>query len=162
MTPIRRAGVRAVQIAGIGCCSALLWLMVGCATPPAAARSPVAAALAPARTNEVYVLAKSALSWDGARLPAYPQGQPEITMLRILIPAGATLARHKHPVINAGYLVRGELTVKTDDGKVLHLKAGQALVEVVETWHYGRNEGAEPAEIVVFYAGTVGAPITVH
>jgi quercetin dioxygenase-like cupin family protein len=72
------------------------------------------------------------------------------------------LARHKHPVINAGVLLKGELTVQAESGKTLHLKTGESLVEVVDTWHYGKNEGAESAEIIVFYAGTDGAPITVH
>jgi quercetin dioxygenase-like cupin family protein len=40
------------------------------------------------------------------------------------------------------------------------LKAGDALVELVDTWHYGRNDGDVPAEIVVFYAGTENAPIS--
>ncbi|MBF0522551.1 MAG: cupin domain-containing protein [Candidatus Omnitrophica bacterium] len=111
---------------------------------------------------EVHELARSLLSWDGTSLPAYPTGHPEITILRIVIPPGAALAKHKHPVINAGVLLKGELTVQTENGKILHLKAGDALVEVVDTWHYGKNEGAVPAEIIVFYAGTEGAPITVH
>jgi hypothetical protein len=43
----------------------------------------------------------------------------------------------------------------------LHLKAGDPIVEVVDTWHYGKNEGKTPAEIIVFYAGTPDTPITV-
>jgi quercetin dioxygenase-like cupin family protein len=112
--------------------------------------------------TEVHQLAKSCVSWDGTLLPAYPDGHPEITILRIVIPAGETLAKHKHPVINAGVLLKGELTVQTEDGKTLHLKTGEAIVEVVDTWHYGKNEGVEPAEIIVFYAGAEGSPITVH
>jgi quercetin dioxygenase-like cupin family protein len=67
---------------------------------------------------------------------------------------------HQHPVINAGVLLQGELTVETNEGKTLHLKAGDPIVEVVNTWHYGINEGDEPAEIIVFYAGVQGKPIT--
>lgn len=107
------------------------------------------------------VLAKSTTSWDGNRLPAYPTGAPEISILRIRISPGATLPLHKHPVINAGYIVHGELTVITEENKTLHLKAGDAIVEVVNTWHHGKNEGKEPAEIVVFYAGTPGVSISV-
>jgi hypothetical protein len=43
----------------------------------------------------------------------------------------------------------------------LHLKAGDPIVEVVDTWHYGKNEGNTPAEIIVFYAGTPDEPITI-
>ena len=106
-------------------------------------------------------LVKTTHSWNGQPLPAYPQGQPEITMLRITIPAGARLHQHSHPVINAGLLLKGELTVLTTDGKTLRLKAGDPIVEVVNTLHHGINESACPAEIVVFYAGILGQPITV-
>jgi hypothetical protein len=44
---------------------------------------------------------------------------------------------------------------------VLRLKAGDPIVEVVNTLHYGINEGTVPAEIVVFYAGIVGQTVTV-
>lgn len=111
---------------------------------------------------EVSVLAKSTTSWDGSLLPEFPAGQPEISILRIKIPPGASLPMHKHPVINAGVLLKGELTVKTENGARLHLKAGEPIIEVVELWHYGRNEGSEPAEIIVFYAGTDYLPVTVY
>ena len=106
-------------------------------------------------------LVRNSKSWDGKSLVPYPQDQPEITILRITIPAGARLETHSHPVINAGVLVSGQLTVKTTDGKVLRLNAGDPIVEVVNTLHYGINEGTVPAEIVVFYAGIVGQAVTV-
>lgn len=110
---------------------------------------------------QVETLAKTSLSWDGNQLPDYSKGTPEITILRIKIPPGAKLPLHKHPVINAGILLKGELTVVTEDNKTLHLKAGDSIVEVVNTWHYGKNEGAETAEIVVFYAGVLDTPISI-
>jgi quercetin dioxygenase-like cupin family protein len=106
-------------------------------------------------------LAKTSRSWDGNSLPAYPPSQPMVTILRISIPAGAQLDIHSHPVINAGVLISGELTVLTKDGKTLYLKAGDPIVEVVNTSHYGINQGKVTAEIIVFYAGTVDTPITV-
>jgi len=110
---------------------------------------------------DVDVLAKSSSSWDGGALPEYPEGTPEVTILHITIPPGAQLPIHEHPVINAGVLLSGRLTVKTEDGSILHLKAGDPIVEVVDKWHYGINEGSEPAEIIVFYAGIEGMPITI-
>ena len=130
--------------------SVVLLIQYGCATQNADYSS-----------ISVKELVKSSKSWDGKLLVPYPQGQPEITILRISIPAGARLETHSHPVINAGVLISGQLTVKTIDGKVLHLKAGDPIVEVVNTLHYGINEGTVPAEIVVFYAGTLGQPVTV-
>ena len=107
------------------------------------------------------VLAKTSLSWEGSHLPDYPKGSPEITILRIKIPPGVQLPLHKHPGINAGVLLSGELTVVTEDNKTLNLKAGEAIVEVVNKWHYGKNEGNKTAEILVFYAGVLDTPITV-
>lgn len=110
---------------------------------------------------EVKVLAKTSLSWDGQTLPNYPKGKTEVTILRIKVPPGVQLSMHKHPVINAGVLLNGELTVVTEGGKTLHLKSGDSIVEVVNTWHYGKNEGDKPAEIIVFYAGISDMPITI-
>lgn len=106
-------------------------------------------------------LVKSTHSWDGQTLPAYPQGQAEITILRISIPPKARLVTHKHTVINAGVLISGELIVNTIEGKTLHLQAGQPIIEVVNTMHYGINPGDTPADIIVFYAGSEGMPVTV-
>ena len=110
----------------------------------------------------VEVLAKTDKSWNNQQLPHYPKGVAEVTILRITIPAGMELPMHKHPVINAGIMLRGELTVVTEDNDILKLEAGDAIVEVVDKWHYGINEGKGPAEIVVFYAGAEDAPITVN
>jgi len=106
-------------------------------------------------------LTVSTETWTGKKLPAYPSGQPEISILKITIPPGQRLPMHKHPVINAGVVIRGELTVTTDKGEVLHLKAGQPIIEVVNEWHYGANHGTEPVELIVFYAGVKGTPITI-
>ena len=47
---------------------------------------------------------------------------------------------HRHPVINAGYMVSGELTVKTIEGEIFHLNEGEVIIEVVNKLHYGINE----------------------
>jgi quercetin dioxygenase-like cupin family protein len=106
-------------------------------------------------------LARTGKSWDGETLPAYPVGPPEIRILSITIPAGQKLPVHHHPVINAGVLLSGQLRVHTKDGKVLDLSAGEAIVEVVNTWHWGESIGDTPAHIIVFYAATADTAITV-
>ena len=106
-------------------------------------------------------LARTSESWDKETLPEYPEGVPEITVLRITVPPGASLPLHFHPVIKAGVLLEGELTVISENNEVLTLKTGEAIIEVVDKWHYGRNNSETPAVIIVFYAGTKGGPITV-
>lgn len=106
-------------------------------------------------------LLKTTTSWDGSTLPPYPQGQPEVTLVKIEIPPGKQLPMHSHPVINAGILLKGKLMVETEDHKVIHLQAGDAIAEVVNKGHYGKNEGAETCEILVLYAGIKDQPITI-
>ncbi|MCX8110671.1 MAG: cupin domain-containing protein [Syntrophorhabdaceae bacterium] len=111
---------------------------------------------------DVKVLTKTGSSWDGSPLPEYKSVKPEITILKITIPPGVALPMHKHPVINLGFMLKGELKVFTEEGKVLHLKEGDPIVEVVDTWHYGKNEGTSPAVIIVFYTGYENTPLTIY
>ena len=132
----------------------VLFLQAACTTTPDTQAESKATAV-------VSELAKTSQSWNGVNLPEYPKGQPKITILRIKIPAGTQLDTHHHPVINAGVLLSGQLTVVAKDGQKLHLRAGDPIVELVNTAHYGINEGNTPAEIIVFYAGSTDLPITV-
>lgn len=129
----------------------ILLLLPACAVTPQSGKPTIVS----------HELVKTTKSWDGDTLPAYPKGQPEVSIRRITIPAGAKLETHLHPVINAGVLLSGELTVVKVDGGTLHLKAGDPIVELVNKRHYGMNEGKVPAEIVVVYAGVVGKQPTV-
>lgn len=110
---------------------------------------------------EVTTLVKTTESWNGKQLPKYPDGNPEITILKIIIPPKTKLPLHKHPDINAGIVLKGELTVISEANDTFYLKAGEPIVELVNTWHFGRNDGTEPVEIIVFYAGIQGTPITI-
>lgn len=132
----------------------LMLVLGGCASTPA----PTQAGEQPIVVTK---LTQSANSWDGKLLPAYPSQQPQITILRIRIAPGAKLPLHHHPVINAGVLLSGQLSIETANGDKLHLKAGDPIVETVNTVHYGVNDGNVPAEIIVVYAGTVDQAITV-
>lgn len=110
---------------------------------------------------EVITLIETSKSWNGAPLPKYLEGNPKVTILKITIPPKTRLETHKHSEINAGVLLKGELTVISENNDTLYLKAGDPIVELVNTWHYGENNGTEPAEIIVFYAGIEGTPITI-
>ena len=106
-------------------------------------------------------LARTEKSWDNTLLPSYPAGQPEIRILSITVPPGEKLPLHQHPVINAGVLITGHLRVHTKEGKILDLHAGDAIVEVVDTWHWGESLGSTPAHIIVFYAGRADMQVTI-
>ena len=91
--------------------------------------------------------------WNKEAIKPIHIEHPQVTMLRITIPAGEKLAMHKHPILNIGYLTKGELTVRSENGDVLVLKPGDPIVELVDIWHYGESTGTEDAEIVVTYVG---------
>ena len=108
---------------------------------------------------KVTPLLKTTTSWDGTQLK-YPDGQAEITGLIVEIAPGAQTNWHLHPVPSFDLLMEGDLDVTLKDGKIKHLKAGEALAEVVNTLHNGKNVGKIPAKILVFYAGSVGSQLT--
>jgi quercetin dioxygenase-like cupin family protein len=135
-----------------------LWLGATASLPAHAASEGLASVADGVR---VETLARSSQAWNGDPLPAYPRGQPLVSVLRITIPAGSSLARHRHPVINAGVLLQGRLRVVLDDGQSRELRAGDALIEVVNRIHRGESLGPDPAVIVVVYAGADGLPTTI-
>ncbi len=116
-------------------------------------------ALEPSPGVSVTPLAQAQSSWDGSTL-VYPQGQAEVTAMRIDIAPGAVTGWHHHSVPSFAYVLQGELEVALKSGAVKRLKAGDVLVEVVGTAHNGRNMGQDTVKLVVFYAGSVGQPLT--
>ena len=111
---------------------------------------------------EVQQILQTTQSWDGKNYQGYPTGQPQLTVLRIRIPPNTALHWHRHPVISVGYVLSGHLTIeKPDTGERTIVHAGQTVAETVQTTHRGFTTD-EPVELVVFYAGQVGVPITIN
>ena len=110
---------------------------------------------------KVQVLAKSTESCDGTDLPDFSDAQTEVTMLKITIAPKSTMDMHKHPVINAGYMLSGALTVHSENGRILKIKEGDAIVEMVDRWPYGVNESDRPATILVTYFGPFGSKLSI-
>ena len=110
---------------------------------------------------ETTELIRTSQSWDGAKLPDYPLGRPELVAMKYVFPAGQKLGWHHHDVMNYGVLVQGELTIVTEDGteKVVH--EGEAVVEMVGTIHHGENRGDKPAVLYMFYVSQKDLPLSV-
>jgi len=104
---------------------------------------------------------KTETSWDGKPL-AYPPGQAEITGMLVEIAVGGETGWHQHPVPSFGLVLEGELEVQLKSGETKLLKAGDPIAEVVDTAHNGRNVGASPVRIVVFYAGAAGSKLSLQ
>ncbi|CAB3774738.1 cupin domain-containing protein [Paraburkholderia humisilvae] len=107
---------------------------------------------------KVTVLLKSTHAWDGARYSSYPKGQPELTVLKLIIPPHSDMPWHTHPMPSAVYVQTGTLTVQTDDGREIKLIAGEVLPDSTHTVTHGLS-GDEPLELILFYPGTPGMPV---
>lgn len=103
---------------------------------------------------------KAEKSWDGKSI-VYPEGKPEITSMIIEIAPGGETGWHLHPVSSFAVVLEGELEVQLKSGEVKRIKSGEALAEVVNTLHNGRNVGTVTVKLVVFYTGTVGQKLSV-
>jgi quercetin dioxygenase-like cupin family protein len=108
-------------------------------------------------TSETLLRTDSA--WNGARYEAYAKGAPELTVLKITIPAHEKLSWHTHPMPNVAYVLSGEITVEEQGSAKRHFSAGQVIPEMVNTVHRG-VAGDTPAVLIVFYAGVQGMPLS--
>ena len=107
-------------------------------------------------------LLRTSQSWDGADLPNYPEGKPELVAVRYEFPAGQKLGWHHHPVMNYGILVQGELTIIGQDGREKTVHEGEAVVEMVGTIHHGENRGTKPVILYMIYISQEGQPLAVQ
>jgi quercetin dioxygenase-like cupin family protein len=111
---------------------------------------------------EKQVLLKTTSTWDNAQYKKLKIKNPEATVLKIVIGVNEELPMHKHDLVNIAYVKKGTLTVITDDNKEITLHEGEVLPELIGKYHYGKNTGNVPVELVVFYLGEKGTPLSVN
>jgi quercetin dioxygenase-like cupin family protein len=79
-----------------------------------------------------------------------PQGDVEVVTWMYDIPAGSKLPVHKHPYQRYAYVLQGTLQVTdVQNGRTFTYKPGDFIVEMVDGWHYGVNNGMEPVRLLV-------------
>ena len=110
-------------------------------------------------SNFAQVLLKAQTSWDGGKIE-YPKGQAEITSHRLVVTPETDMPFHCHPVPAQGHILSGQLLVETLGGKIITLKGGESVIEVMNTLHRGKAINGD-VELVVFYAGAKGVPNTI-
>lgn len=75
---------------------------------------------------------------------------PVVKTTIITFQPGEKTAVHKHPFPHYGYMLEGTLTItNSETGKSYDLKAGEFLVEMMNTAHYGENRGTTPVKILI-------------
>lgn len=108
---------------------------------------------------KVSTVLKAQNTWNGQPI-SYPDGKAEVTGLVVEIAPGGETGWHLHPVPSFAMVLDGDLEVQLKSGESKRLHAGDALAEVVNTAHNGRNIGSGPVRLVVFYAGAIGSKLT--
>jgi quercetin dioxygenase-like cupin family protein len=90
---------------------------------------------------------------------AYPKtDSAEVTALRVEVGPGGETGRHMHPFPTFVYVLAGAINVEMEGGAARSYKAGDSFLEVVNTWHNGKNSGATTAQLLVVFVGVHGKP----
>ena len=112
----------------------------------------------PTASGKADILVQSQSSWNGKAYEHYPTQRPELTVIKLTIPANSALPWHKHGFPNAGYVLQGQLTLQDKaSGKSQTFKQVQAFTESVNDYHRGVS-GNEETILILTYSGVKGQP----
>ncbi|HIB53935.1 MAG TPA: cupin domain-containing protein [Nitrospirales bacterium] len=99
---------------------------------------------------------RGALTVTGQQIQ-YPQTEsPEIIARISDFAPGQETGWHKHPVPTYTQVIEGTLTIDFEDGNSVEFPAGSGLLDVLNTWHNGRNAGDVPLKAVIVILGEKG------
>jgi quercetin dioxygenase-like cupin family protein len=76
-----------------------------------------------------------------------------VTMKKITFPPGETTGWHKHNIPVFSYIIKGTLTVETEDGKVMQYKENSCFSESYNIYHKGTNKENTDLEVMAIYLG---------
>jgi quercetin dioxygenase-like cupin family protein len=95
----------------------------------------------------------------GGQKIVYPKtDKAEMASVVVEIQPGKESGRHMHPVPTYVHILEGTLTVEFEDGSRQAFKAGSGFLEVVNTWHNGKNLEEVPVRFLIVFAGEEGNP----
>jgi quercetin dioxygenase-like cupin family protein len=104
------------------------------------------------------IVKKSGVTDNGRKIFYPATDHPEVTAVTVDIAPGAETGWHSHTTPVYAYVISGILTVELENGRTTVYRKGDAIFEVVDTLHNGKNLGAEPVKLAVFYTGIEGTP----
>jgi len=109
----------------------------------------------------IETLVSATESWNGDSY-SYPEGQAQITLLRITAPVGFRTPVHTHPQPGVAYVAKGKLECVVTATNTKVFSAGDSFATTSgETPHYCESIGTESAVVFVAYAGVEGEPISI-
>ncbi|MGH7674814.1 MAG: cupin domain-containing protein [Gemmatimonadales bacterium] len=101
---------------------------------------------------------QSGVTASGAAITYPKTDSAEVTALLVEIGPGGETGRHMHPSPTFVYLLEGAIEVEMAGGAPHTYKAGDSFLEVLNTWHNGKNTGTTPAKLLVVFSGVKGKP----
>ena len=110
---------------------------------------------------KVTVIKKATTAANGQKLAYAKMENLEVTAAVVEIPPGGDTGWHSHPILVYAYVLSGAITVELEGGGQYDFKEGEAILEVINTPHVGRNKGKVPVKLLVFYTGEEGGHNTV-
>ena len=109
----------------------------------------------------IETLVSASESWNGD-LYSYPQGQAQMTLLKITAPVGFRTPVHTHPQPGVAYVARGTLDCVVTADKTKVFSTGDSFATTFgETPHYCESIGNDSAIVFVVYAGVEEEPVTI-
>jgi len=97
---------------------------------------------------DIHPIARTSTTVIGQPIVVPPN--PNVVVSIATFPPGSRLPEHQHPGPHYVYVLEGVLTVvNTETNKSFDVKPGDFIVEMVDTWHYGINNGAVPVKLLV-------------
>jgi quercetin dioxygenase-like cupin family protein len=81
----------------------------------------------------------------------------DVILTSVVLQPGATTGKHRHPGVEVGYVVEGEITLTQDGGATLIAGPGAEFVNTAP--HEARNTGSAPARLLVTFVVERGKPL---
>ena len=109
----------------------------------------------------IETLVSATESWNGDAY-SYPEGQAQMTLLRITAPVGFRTPVHTHLHPGVSYIVKGKIECVVTAANTKVFSTGDSFATTFgNTPHYCQNIGKEAAVILVTNAGVSGQPVTI-
>ena len=104
------------------------------------------------------VILKTKNTSNGQPIAYLQSNNPEVTVMTVELSPGAETGWHTHPFPVYAYILSGSLAIDVEGKNTSFFQGGDAIVEVVNTRHCGKNNGSVPVKLVVFYTGVENLP----
>jgi quercetin dioxygenase-like cupin family protein len=85
----------------------------------------------------------------------------KVSMMKITFPPGESTGWHKHIIPVFSYILKGTLSIETEDHKFLEFTEGSSFAEMINVYHNGSNKGTEDVVAFVIYLGGDDTPLAI-